>query len=1093
MKKRLERLAGLVFGLLLVMGVVFGGSVLADDNTTISKADLISGLGFARNFGIVANDWTQGDHLEAAVCVQKANFSSGQSFTNTANVYRNGLSYKATVSKTGNVTNNQKFNIALFIKDSNGGYTVNNEKYLKISDSDREISKGTPVTYDLNSSLLSSKQNYYLFELDSTTGNPIAGNNKNGEYTVTYSSDDNKFDSSNANLISALNNTSYIVDFSGSITANPFNDGPDPYIVFGDNITFTHDVNNDWFANSGSNKVFLLKYSSDSSNTSPKYATKFSKDNYPVNFTTLFSALNTYSRQLAALSATEIDSTADVRVISLTATKNGTDDTKADVDQTAWKACKNLNTGEDVVDIAKLKLNSGQYVVINVTVPDKVTNLNYSEKLSINDENGSYSLYGSRVLLNFCRPDGTPYDGDLYISAPAVMGTFLAPSANMELSGGPASASYIANIFKNDCEVHYIPFGVEDSANSNITIGNTTSQTTGNLTIHKVVQGTGAPASDRFKFKVEFSDGGTYDGVKSGDVIELGADETKTINGIPTTVKYTVTETSKANYTADRPSFGGNVTAGQTKEETITNTYARPNIKISKKAVGDGSELAGATLKITDANGKTVQQNETDLTWTSDGKNEWTVTGLEAGTYNLVEETAPAGYKKAESVSFTIDQDGKVTSNALENNVVTMRDALIPTGTVDISGTKSWNDANDKYGLRPASITVYLNANGVKQHFKKVTAADNWSYSFTGLNQYDSQGNTINYSISEGDVEYYTPSTTGYNLVNTLDESFSLVIKKTDRSSAHVGIPGTTYALYRKGAKTDVEVGEYTTGSDGTVTATNLPAGQYYLKETKAPAGYTVDPNPSAVITLGDKNNGNDGNGSETVTDGKIVLNISKQDLANGKELPGATLSIIDATTGVVVRDKDGNDLTWVSGTSPKSIVTSNLEAGKEYLLTEVTAPNGYYVAETIRFKIGEDENSAGTTNVYVWQDSAWTLASNQTVVMKDSNTENPSHPSTTGPTAPNVSPSSANPTGSNPSTPNLTPNNGGGTSTTVPNASNSTTTSTVTGSGSGSSGSSSGNASTGVNGSSLPIAAATLCALGALVITAVYKRRKED
>ena len=546
---------------------------------------------------------------------------------------------------------------------------------------------------------------------------------------------------------------------------------------------------------------------------------------------------------------------------------------------------------------------------------------------------------------------------------------------------------------------------------------------------------------------------------------------------------YTVREDAVTNYYCKQDGFD------------FTNTYKYIKVSLSKIAINGTGELPGADLKVVKGENTT---GTIVKSWHSTSTPQ-TIDLEYDQTYTMVENNAPSGYYKAESITFRINGNGKVeifdgkTWAEQSSNTVVMKDALIPTGTVDISGTKSWNDANDKYGLRPASITVYLNANGVKQYSKKVTAADNWSYSFTGLNQYDSQGNTINYSISEGDVEYYTPSTTGNNLVNTLDESFSLVIKKTDRSSAHVGLPGTTYALYRKGTKTDVEVGEYTTGSDGTVTATNLPAGQYYLKETKAPAGYTVDPNPSAVITLGDKNNGNDGNGSETVTDVKIVLNISKQDLANGKELPGATLSIIDATTGVVVKDKDGNDLTWVSGTSPKSIDTSNLEAGKEYLLTEVTAPNGYYVAETIRFKIGEDENSAGTTNVYVWQDSAWTLVSNQTVVMKDSNTENPSHPSTTGPTAPNVSPSSANPTGSNPSTPNLTPNNGGGTSTTVPNASNSTTTSTVTGSGSGSSGLSSGNANTGVNGSSLPIAAATLCALGALVITAVYKRRKED
>ena len=41
--------------------------------------------------------------------------------------------------------------------------------------------------------------------------------------------------------------------------------------------------------------------------------------------------------------------------------------------------------------------------------------------------------------------------------------------------------------------------------------------------------------------------------------------------------------------------------------------------------------------------------------------------------------------------------------------------------TIDISGAKTWDDANDQDGLRPDSITIHLMANGVEKAVKTVT------------------------------------------------------------------------------------------------------------------------------------------------------------------------------------------------------------------------------------------------------------------------------------------------------------------------------------------------------------------------------------
>ena len=83
-----------------------------------------------------------------------------------------------------------------------------------------------------------------------------------------------------------------------------------------------------------------------------------------------------------------------------------------------------------------------------------------------------------------------------------------------------------------------------------------------------------------------------------------------------------------------------------------------PGVAVSKSDMATGLCLAGATLTVTDKNGKVVD------TWVSscvDGKDTHKVT-LKAGTYTLTEvpEGTPAGYATAESITFTINSQGKV-------------------------------------------------------------------------------------------------------------------------------------------------------------------------------------------------------------------------------------------------------------------------------------------------------------------------------------------------------------------------------------------------------------------------------------------------
>ena len=96
-----------------------------------------------------------------------------------------------------------------------------------------------------------------------------------------------------------------------------------------------------------------------------------------------------------------------------------------------------------------------------------------------------------------------------------------------------------------------------------------------------------------------------------------------------------------------------------------------------------------------------------------------------------------------------------------------------------ITGSKTWNDNGDQDGKRPESITVRLFADGTEVTSKTVTANDNWSWSFTGLDKYNS-GTEIVYTISEDTVADYTTVVNGYDVTNThTPEKISISGSKT--------------------------------------------------------------------------------------------------------------------------------------------------------------------------------------------------------------------------------------------------------------------------------------------------------------------------
>ena len=445
---------------------------------------------------------------------------------------------------------------------------------------------------------------------------------------------------------------------------------------------------------------------------------------------------------------------------------------------------------------------------------------------------------------------------------------------------------------------------------------------------------------------------------------------------------YTLTEESapEGYKTAESITFtvgvNGKVTVdGKEVDKVImTDELAERDVEISKVEAAGGKELAGAKLTITDANGATVESwtsGEAKADRNEDGSAKAHKVKLTAGTYTLTEESAPEGYKTAESITFTVGVNGKVTVDGKEVDKVIMTDELaerdVEISKVEAAGGKELAGAKltitDANGATVESWTsgeakADRNEDGsAKAHKVKLTAG-----TYTLTEESAPEGYKTAESIT---------FTVGVNGKVTVDgKEVDKVIMTDELAERDVEISKVEAAGGKElaGAKltiTDANgatVESWTSGEakadrneDGSAKAhkVKLTAGTYTLTEESAPEGYKTA--ESITFTVG-VNGKVTVNGKEVdkviMTDEPISVSIKKTDIVDGKELAGAKLQILDRDKNVATNIK-GEKLEWISGTEAK--VIEGLKAGETYYLHEETAPTGYTIASDTTFTLKTD------------------------------------------------------------------------------------------------------------------------------------------
>ena len=426
------------------------------------------------------------------------------------------------------------------------------------------------------------------------------------------------------------------------------------------------------------------------------------------------------------------------------------------------------------------------------------------------------------------------------------------------------------------------------------------------------------------------------DGKESGEPVELNEANnwTHTWNGLAkkasgTEIEYSVDEVSvPGGYTKT-------VTANENKTEyTITNTHETEKTEATVKKVWNDSNNQDGTrpveLTVNLMNGNAVVD-----TVTLKEANDWsaTVGNLEkkAGgkdiEYTWTEGSMPEGYK--------------LTDTRKNGTVTTLTNTYAPE-KVSITGTKTWNDANNQDGKRPTSIKISLFANGNVVKSLDVTAATNWTYSFTDLPKYEA-GTEIKYTVGEEAVADYETKVEGYNITNThKPATLDITGTKTWNDSNNQDgkrSKSITVNLLANGRITDTKT--VTADDNWTYSFTDLPKyanGQkitYTVSELTVP-GYTTTIDDNYNIT----NSYTPGETSASVT--KIWDDADNQDGIRPESITVALLANGTPTNKTVTLTAANNWTQTITGLPEK--------ADGEYITytwTEVNVPEGYSLTGT--------------------------------------------------------------------------------------------------------------------------------------------------
>lgn len=300
-------------------------------------------------------------------------------------------------------------------------------------------------------------------------------------------------------------------------------------------------------------------------------------------------------------------------------------------------------------------------------------------------------------------------------------------------------------------------------------------------------------------------------------------------------------------------------------------------VEVTKADITTGTELDGASMSVLDKDGNVIDS------WTSVKDSPHVIKRLQVGkTYILREELAPYGYLRATDVEFTISDTAEVQKVKMEDEVPVARLLL------------------NKKGEFLDSVSLLDNAKGMIEHLFNYVTGNLTDVTF---NVYAAEAIRAADDIVSSKGKVLLAKDTLIEL-KTTDEDGNTVDEWVSKEEAHI-IKGLI-------------VGK-----------------KYKMTETKPADGYVTA--ESIEFTVENKKEVQ----KHQMLDDVTKVEISKKDITDSSEVPGAKLIILD---------KDGKKVeSWTSTDKPHMV--EKLPVG-EYTLREEQAPDGYLIAEDVKFTV---------------------------------------------------------------------------------------------------------------------------------------------
>lgn len=158
----------------------------------------------------------------------------------------------------------------------------------------------------------------------------------------------------------------------------------------------------------------------------------------------------------------------------------------------------------------------------------------------------------------------------------------------------------------------------------------------------------------------------------------------------------------------------------------------------------------------------------------SDGKTYKATLTKDTG-FSKTFESLPVFFNNGTKITYTITEDavngytGKITTDDT-GYILSITNTHAPE-TIRKTVTKTWDDGNDRDGIRPTNVKIELYGTDGTRRTQYLTKDNHWSYSFENLPKYQNEGTIILYTIKEEDVDGYTQksvtTTAGFDLTNT--------------------------------------------------------------------------------------------------------------------------------------------------------------------------------------------------------------------------------------------------------------------------------------------------------------------------------------